>query len=115
MGRRDDIYERLMANTELLVDNGLSKPCRIWKGHSSGKAGRGRNGRGHSYPRGSVNGETVAVHRVIATHAYGYIPPRMTVDHICKNRMCIEEEHLEVVTHKENCRRRDRSRKKKEN
>lgn len=33
------------------------------------------------------------------------IPIGMTLDHLCKNKICVNPEHLEVVTYKENIRR----------
>ena len=30
------------------------------------------------------------------------IPSGMTVDHLCRNRACVNPEHMEVVTNKEN-------------
>ncbi len=77
--------------------------CWVWKGPDSG------NGRGGGYPRMNLNGQTVAVHRVIYTQFYGYVPSKKQIDHTCKNRRCVNPEHLEMVTHKENQRRRDRS------
>ncbi len=42
------------------------------------------------------------LHRLIATAAYGAIPPRIEVDHLCRVRRCVNPEHLELVTHREN-------------
>jgi hypothetical protein len=75
--------------------------CWIWDGPCSG------NGRGGGYPRMNLNGQTVAVHRVMWTNVHGYIPSKKQIDHKCKNRMCVNPDHLEMVTHKENQRRRD--------
>ncbi|WP_417724597.1 HNH endonuclease signature motif containing protein [Salipiger sp.] len=54
-----------------------------------------------------LSGQTVAVHRVMFTHHFGYIPGRKQIDHRCRNRMCVNPAHLEMVTHKTNQRRRD--------
>lgn len=54
-----------------------------------------------------LDGQTVAVHLVAWTNENGYIPGRKTLDHLCKNRMCINLDHLEMVTMKENAKRRD--------
>lgn len=35
----------------------------------------------------------------------GPIPAGMTIDHLCRNRGCVNPDHLEVVTQKENCLR----------
>lgn len=83
-------------------------PCWLWTGPTSGKPDPdNRNSRGHSYPRITINGFTCAVHRVIYTHFFGFIPGDMTIDHECKNRLCISPFHLSLVSHMENQRRRD--------
>ena len=60
----------------------------------------------------SLDGQTVAVHRVTWTNRHGYIPGRKTLDHVCRNRLCVnpDPEHTEMVTHKTNCLRRDKAR-----
>lgn len=55
----------------------------------------------------SLDGQTVAVHLVLWTNENGYIPGRKTLDHICRQRLCVNLDHLEMVTMKENARRRD--------
>jgi hypothetical protein len=44
-------------------------------------------------------------HRVAYERWKGPIPPGMDVDHLCRNRGCVEPDHLEAVTHLENVRR----------
>lgn len=95
--RRDSLLEKIFARCILNWSNG----CLEWTGPTSGDSGRG-----HSYPRMTVDGQTCAVHRVVATHYYGYLPSRRQVDHTCKNRSCVAPWHLEPVTHRENQRRR---------
>lgn len=77
-------------------------PCRIWDGPTSG------DGRGGGYPRMCLDGATVAVHRTSWVCEHGPIPPKKQLDHLCRRRLCISERHLEMVTHRENQRRRDR-------
>lgn len=79
--------------------------CWLWTGPTSG------GGRGGGYGRMSLDGQTVATHRVMATLIFGYIPGNKQVDHTCGNRLCLNPDHLEIVTHKENQRRRDRAQK----
>jgi hypothetical protein len=74
-------------------------PCWIWQGQTDGRKG---------YPRISVNGVTVAAHRVSFVHYHGYIPPSIQVDHLCNVVACINPEHLEAVTNLQNQRRRHR-------
>jgi hypothetical protein len=45
-------------------------------------------------------------HRVSYEYFVGKIPDGLELDHLCHNTLCINPEHLEPVTHIENCRRR---------
>lgn len=45
------------------------------------------------------------VHRWVYEHFQGPIPKGMELDHRCRRRCCANWEHLEPVTHLENCRR----------
>jgi len=102
-GRRDSILQRILAKTIRDDPNFTYKGthCWLWQGGTSG------TGRGEGYGRISINSFTSAVHRVMFVHYYGYIPAKKQVDHLCKNRLCCNPEHLELVSGKENYRRRD--------
>lgn len=78
--------------------------CWEWQGANSGKG----NGAGRGYGRISIDGCTSAVHRVMWACINGYLPARKQVDHKCNNRICCNPNHLEMVTHKQNHRRRVR-------
>ena len=93
--RRQRILHKVISNVTTTFEG-----CWLWTGPDSG------TGRGGGYPRMSLDGQTVAVHRVIYTEFYGYIPSKKQIDHVCRNRMCVNPEHLEMVTHKENQKRR---------
>lgn len=108
MTRRDRIREKVMARVHVNPETG----CYEWTGPTSGTTGRGKD-----YPRMSLDGQTVAVHIVMWTNEHGFVPGKKTLDHVCRNRRCVRPDvdeagrtHLEMVTHKENCRRRDRAR-----
>lgn len=105
--RRQEICNRIMDRVDIrdcgYRVNGVVSPCHVWTGPTSGE------GRGGGYGRISINSQTCATHIVMATHYFGYIPGNKQVDHKCRNRLCCNPEHLELVSQKENCRRRDKA------
>lgn len=102
--RRDEIilriYERVEVKDLGFVLDGRPSPCHIWTGPDSG------TGKGGGYGRMSLNSQTVAVHLVVYTHYFGYIPGKKQIDHLCNNRLCCNPAHLEMVSHLTNQRRR---------
>lgn len=52
-----------------------------------------------------VDGKRKSGHRVAYEDKYGTIPEGMVLDHLCRNRACINPDHLEVVTQRENIMR----------
>jgi len=93
---RDSIRQRIRSNVKVCEIHG----CWIWQGSDSG------TGRGGGYARMRLHGYTVAVHRVMFINEYGFVPPKKQIDHVCENRMCVNPDHLEMVSHKENQRRK---------
>lgn len=61
------------------------------------------NGYGYFYVRGSGYGSSpVIAHRVMYENEVGRISDGKQLDHLCRVRACINPEHLEPVTLKEN-------------
>lgn len=50
-------------------------------------------------------GVSFGAHRIAVFLTRGPIPPKLEVDHLCRNRRCARPEHLEVVTHSVNSMR----------
>lgn len=56
----------------------------------------------HGYGRVKVNGKSFGAHRLAYIEQYGDIPTGLQVDHLCRNRSCVNPSHLELITQKEN-------------
>lgn len=74
--------------------------CHVWQLYvESNGYGRvhGRNAAGRKRP--------LWAHRVEWETVHGPIPEGMQVDHLCRNRRCVNPAHMELVTSAENTRR----------
>lgn len=56
---------------------------------------------------GGRSGPLVLAHRASWELHNGPIPVGMTLDHLCRNRSCVNPQHLEPVTHATNVKRGD--------
>lgn len=78
---------RLLDMTEITNDG-----CWLWRGCKT------PGGYGHS----SLNGKATVAHRVAYQLIVGPIPEGMDLDHLCRNRACVNPAHLDPVTRRQN-------------
>ncbi|MFF5422111.1 HNH endonuclease signature motif containing protein [Streptomyces sp. NPDC002409] len=91
-----ELPERFWEKVEK-SDRGYRTPCLVWTGSVQ------TNG----YGRFRWQGETRSAHRVAYEALRGPIPAeldgdRAVIDHLCRNRACVNVDHMEVVTNKVN-------------
>lgn len=77
------------------VDAGYLSPCWLWTGKQHKKG----------YGLIQVRGKRQRAHRYVYEQLVGPIPEGLEIDHLCRNKPCVNPDHLEPVTLRENLRR----------
>lgn len=68
----------------------------------------GKDTSAHGYQRGWYKGVRTVVHRIVYIILVGGNIEKRQLDHQCCNRSCCNPNHLKHVTHKQNCKLRDK-------
>jgi hypothetical protein len=76
-------------------DCGYTTPCWVWQ----------KSILAVGYGCVRINAKTKYAHRVYYERLVGPIPDGLELDHLCRNRACVNPEHLEAVSHRVNARR----------
>lgn len=83
------LEERFLSKIE------KNNSCWIWTGSKTDQ----------NYGLIWLNGKYVRAHRVSYMLYCGTLDQKMVIDHLCKNTLCVNPEHLEQVTQSENVKR----------
>lgn len=92
MPAKRDLYERFWEK----VNKNAKLGCWEWTG------GKGRDGYGRFVIMRGKRGFPYRAHRVAYEMSIGPIPEGLTLDHLCRNTLCVNPSHLEPVTNGEN-------------
>lgn len=71
---------------------------------------RAQDGHGYGQYLHPTTKRTTHPHRFLYERAHGPIPQDWDVDHLCRNRLCVNPDHMEGVTRRENLLRGIRAR-----
>jgi hypothetical protein len=95
-GRMTAVVADIRERFSLKVEPEPMTGCFLWTG-----------ARYQGYGRFGFGGKNAMAHRVAYEFDRGPIPAGQEIDHLCRNRACVNPLHLEVVEHRVNVMRSD--------
>lgn len=93
--RAQGVQRRFSAEERFERDQAYTGDCIVWTGTLSSTG----------YGCLSIENVPVLAHRYAYERVYGPIPQGLEIDHLCRNRACVNLAHLEPVTCKVNVNR----------
>ena len=91
----DEYHKNAKLRILLKIKINKINGCWMWNGSISPKG----------YGQIHYKGTTITAHRLSYILFIGSLTPGLELDHLCRNRGCVNPKHLEEVTHHENCKR----------
>ena len=86
------VLNRLLDKIEPVPECG----CWLWTGATKGE---------DEYGKVYIGNKSYPAHRLLYEILKGEVPKGLVLDHLCRVRICVNPEHLEVVTSRENTMR----------
>jgi len=88
------IYDRTITDPQIRFWSKVEKTdyCWNWRGHKNA----------YGYGDFKINEKHLQAHRFSYELIKGKIPEGLQLDHLCRNRSCVNPDHLEAVTSKVN-------------
>jgi hypothetical protein len=74
----------------VIADKGYPSPCWLWQGSISEN--------GYGIKSNPVSRKKIYLHRLYYEKFKGLIPAGFQIDHLCRERRCVNPDHLEAVT-----------------
>ena len=89
--------QKKLGNAKARVERKTERQgdCIVWNGHLDTSG----------YPSFKYMGETLLVHRQLYKEEVRDIASAETIDHTCRNKLCLNLDHLDVVSRTENLKR----------